>query len=826
MGGPAAHGQHNKPHKRGRTAGASARNKHKLAKEGGRQHVKSGAHTLASAGKMQRLNEAKQLRERKKNEVMAQRRQQGPPPVVAFLPLSEEVDFPALWRLVLSAFAAGPPGKAVQPKKKGGAEDMEADEPSTSGAEDYPLVPTTVAVPGRAKQRFTFLPPPSNRGDPLAAVELGKTAELVVAVLPAKNKAVCIDSEGQLALSTLRQLGMPAIMAVVAGGAAAAAGAAPGAKPAATANRMKERAGAKKRAAAVLASEVPGDHKVVAVDDEADCTQFIRNLTEVHPSAPLWRRQRPCLLVDAAHFFPAPDEVGTLTLRGYVRHLGLSANQIVHVPGAGDFQIERIEGTEEPAALGAAPRSTSAATNDDEMDASRSSMVVLPDPTAREEVIREKEADPLAGEQTWPTDMEMLEAEQQGAKKRRLPRGTSEYQAAWITDDIIEGDDDVSEEEGNAADEHDDVRSLAGGRAGTEAGGLMSEFGGDDTDDMAADLADDEDGDEADHKQRWREQQDDIMFPDEVDTPRDVAARVRFAKYRGLKSWRSSAWDPKEGLPREYARVFAFQNPKRAHKRAKAAAEAVGGPGDAHGVPAGAYVTIHLARVPTAAAAAVVARVASLLRGELPPLAVFGLLQHETKLSVVNFSVRKAAALEEPLPNKSELLLVTGLRSYVARPIFSTDEPSGSRFKMERFLHPGRQTVLSVYGPICFGPLPVLAFLRAPDGSLRLAASGTLRGCDPDRLVIKKVVLSGYPVKVHKKKAFVRWMFFGPEDVRWFRPVELWTKHGRRGRIKEPMGTHGTMKCLFDGPVTQQDAVCMSLYKRTFPPWPENMSFS
>lgn len=65
-----------------------------------------------------------------------------------------------------------------------------------------------------------------------------------------------------------------------------------------------------------------------------------------------------------------------------------------------------------------------------------------------------------------------------------------------------------------------------------------------------------------------------------------------------------------------------------------------------------------------------------------------------------------------------------------------------------------------------------------------LLCAGTLRSCDPDRLVIKKVVLSGYPVKVHKKKAFVRWMFFGPEDIRWFRPVELWTKHGRRGRIK------------------------------------------
>ena len=29
--------------------------------------------------------------------------------------------------------------------------------------------------------------------------------------------------------------------------------------------------------------------------------------------------------------------------RGYIRNLGLSANQLLHVPGAGDFQLERIE---------------------------------------------------------------------------------------------------------------------------------------------------------------------------------------------------------------------------------------------------------------------------------------------------------------------------------------------------------------------------------------------------------------------------------------------------------------------------------------------------
>ena len=52
--------------------------------------------------------------------------------------------------------------------------------------------------------------------------------------------------------------------------------------------------------------------------------------------------------------------------------------------------------------------------------------------------------------------------------------------------------------------------------------------------------------------------------------------------------------------------------------RAKAAAEAVGGPQDDHGVPAGSYVVVHIARVPSAAAAALVARVTAYLQVLLP----------------------------------------------------------------------------------------------------------------------------------------------------------------------------------------------------------------
>ena len=47
----------------------------------------------------------------------------------------------------------------------------------------------------------------------------------------------------------------------------------------------------------------------------------------------------------------------------------------------------------------------------------------------------------------------------------------------------------------------------------------------------------------------------------------DIPARQRFARYRGLKSWRTSAWDPKESLPPHFARLFAFKNLKRTEKR-------------------------------------------------------------------------------------------------------------------------------------------------------------------------------------------------------------------------------------------------------------------
>lgn len=76
----------------------------------------------------------------------------------------------------------------------------------------------------------------------------------------------------------------------------------------------------------------------------------------------------------------------------------------------------------------------------------------------------------------------------------------------------------------------------------------------------------------------------------------------------------------------------------------------------------------------------------------------------------------------------------------------------------------------------------------------------------------------------------MRYMFFNREDVLFFKPVQLVSKQGRRGWIKEPLGTHGSFmssfnlligtgyfKAMFDGKIDKQDTVGMSLYKRIWP---------
>merc|ERR1712212_190869 len=126
----------------------------------------------------------------------------------------------------------------------------------------------------------------------------------------------------------------------------------------------------------------------------------------------------------------------------------------------------------------------------------------------------------------------------------------------------------------------------------------------------------------------------------------------------------------------------------------------------------------------------------------------------------------------------------------------------------ERYFREGN-IVMTTFAPISFPPAPVLVFQEHPSGKQSLLATGSLLSADPNRVVVKRTVLSGHAFKVHKNKCTVRFMFFNRQDIEWFSPVELRSKAGRRGHIKY----------IFDGTVSQEDTILMNLYKRVFPKW-------
>jgi pre-rRNA-processing protein TSR1 len=72
----------------------------------------------------------------------------------------------------------------------------------------------------------------------------------------------------------------------------------------------------------------------------------------------------------------------------------------------------------------------------------------------------------------------------------------------------------------------------------------------------------------------------------------------------------------------------------------------------------------------------------------------------------------------------------------------------------------------------------------------RLIATGSSLPPTPP-IIVKRAILTGHPYRVHKKVVTMRYMFFNKEDILFFKPVQLVSKQGRRGWIKEPLGTHG-----------------------------------
>ena len=152
----------------------------------------------------------------------------------------------------------------------------------------------------------------------------------------------------------------------------------------------------------------------------------------------------------------------------------------------------------------------------------------------QDELVLEAEYDDLQGEQTWPSEQEMIQHDAEGNR----------IDADAENDDISLGDDE-EEEEGMEFFNREQLPGSSKPKSSLVQ--LMEE---------ANERGNRDNGEEDE------EDQGDI-----VDTPIDMPARTRFARYRFLQSFRSSVWNPKQNLPPQYSKIFEFEDMKGMQRR-------------------------------------------------------------------------------------------------------------------------------------------------------------------------------------------------------------------------------------------------------------------
>ncbi|WJX48475.1 hypothetical protein P8452_35032 [Trifolium repens] len=744
--------QANKSHK---SPSSSSRNIHKTTSLKGRRRIITIAKTECNgARRIQKKNTNKTILLRQQQKGSAATPPPAPPCVILLFPLCASVDLDPLADDLCSLFSSTLlPGPATP----------------TIHSSQYGITVSLLKAP---------------HGDLLSCMEMLKVADLLVFVASA------------------RSLGLPTTLLFLRD----------------LPTDLRQRNELKKICSSSLASEFPEDCKCYPADTKDDLHKFLRIFKEQRLKVPHWRTHRSYLMahkVDVVCDGIVSDKC-TLLLTGYLRGRNLSVNQQVHVSGAGDFRLCKIEVLENPFLFNSRKNQDlmdSAETHDVEVirslvpDPQNQAVVgendeeqvihsLVPDPQNQavvgendeEQVIHSLVPDPqnqaIVGEndeeQPRPPEADTSTADEDQQQKWECPPRTSEYQAAWY---------DFNEEkpDGDSKKETDNVSMM-------EIDNMTIENLQDELKAIKEDNAADEE------------------FPDEVDTPLDVPARMRFSKYRHLKSYRNSSWDPNESLPKDYPRNFNYVNFKRTQKHVLAKALEMEQENREDCVPVGSYTRLHIMDVPNVVASKLC------MLAKTNPLTASGLLEHECEVSVLHFSVKKHETYHAPIKSKEELIFHVGFRQFVGRPIFSSESINTDNSKMERFLHAGRFSVASVCAKTSFPPLPTIILKRAGvDATPAVAAFGSLKTVDCDRIILKRVILTGYPQRVSKRKALVKHMFYNPDDVKFFKPVELYTKHGLRGRIREPVGTHGAMKCLLNGVLEQRDTVCMNLYKRVYP---------
>ena len=202
------------------------------------------------------------------------------------------------------------------------------------------------------------------------------------------------------------------------------------------------------------------------------------------------------------------------------------------------------------------------------------------------------------------------------------------------------------------------------------------------------------------------------------------------------------------------------------------------------------------------------------------PLIIGGLLHGEENIGYVQTRIKKHRWYSKILKSKDPLILSIGWRRFQTLPIFSKLEDN-LRSRMLKYTPEHVACMAHFWGPITPQSTGVVAIqdvaTRIP--GFRIAATGSIVEMDKSTQIMKKLKLTGVPLKIYKKTAFIKDMFNSSLEVAKFEGAKIKTVSGIRGQIKKAISKpEGCFRATFEDKILLSDIVfCRTWYKVDVP---------
>ncbi|KAI8912692.1 hypothetical protein EDD86DRAFT_202057 [Gorgonomyces haynaldii] len=191
------------------------------------------------------------------------------------------------------------------------------------------------------------------------------------------------------------------------------------------------------------------------------------------------------------------------------------------------------------------------------------------------------------------------------------------------------------------------------------------------------------------------------------------------------------------------------------------------------------------------------------------PVLLGGLLQSEEQFGFIQVRIKRHRWFKKTLKTNDPLVFSLGWRRFQTLPLFSMVNEA-TRNRMLKYTPEHMHCLATFYGPVT-PPNTGFCCLQSVSNrtsAFRISATGVVLDNDKTTEVVKKLKLTGTPMKVFKNTAFIKDMFTSALEVAKFEGASIRTVSGIRGQVKKALSKpEGVFRAAFEDKILISDIV-------------------